>query len=432
MVEAVFDHVRITVFDGMGAGEATSRQSRYPQDEGVNSLVNASRVKALHAPNLLSMGLHQIPGLEGMEIVSNGDIYVRGAYGALTPTFAGNGSPEGHQALMGHIVTDPYLLFDETGFPPEIVNLVTDTATAVLGRETAVVRYPGTDDINGVKFINHPGIGDAHLKSRDNPENPLLIPIYASTDSVLQIALHQEVVPQEQIEELGQAIRQTLDEQGIRIARVIMRPFVGGPEPGTFKRVSADRRDYGVDPDEPTLINHLTQAGIPVYGIGKAPSMLNYSGFDPENVQKLGTDEERMQTIITAIKGYEVGSKSLGFDNLIGTDELFGHTRQPVGYIDHIEMLDSYVGQGMEAMPDNALWIITSDHGNDPTQLRHPNHTNERTPVLVYHRGMKRPIPLGIRASFADVAKTVAHNFGIADQLTHGESFLGKIIYQHP
>jgi phosphopentomutase len=425
----IFKNVRVIIIDGGGCGEALNRRSEYPKDVGVNSLSNASHVEPLDTPVLQSMGLRNVPGLENViTSQTKGTVKVRGAFGALTPTFKGNGSPEGHQALMGHIVKESFRVFDETGFPLEIVDLVEDTIATVMKRPVEVVRYPGTDDVNGVKFINQEGIGDAHLASGKG-EGPLIVPIYASSDSLIQIALHRAVVPQDQIEKIGKAVREAVDRENLRIARIIMRPFVGGPTPGTFTRVSSDRRDYGVDPDGPTLIDHLSEAGVIVHGLGKAASMLNYHGFDPKNIQKLATDEERLSAIISSTADYNNDSNThFSLDNLVGTDELYGHPRKPVEYSRHIAMIDSQLAKGMNEMSDKDLWIITADHGNDPTQTLHNNHTNENTPILVYSRTMQQPIDLGVRFSFADVAKTIAENYGIADKIPNGISFLKELV----
>lgn len=424
MNKRVFDRVRVTIIDGAGCGEAQSRKDQYPQDAGVNSILHAANAKPLDVPTFASLGLRHIPGLETLNMRES-DVPLRGAFGAASPCHTGNGSPEGHQALMGYNVTIPYLYFDKTGFPPHIVKLVNEIASKVLKRETYIVRYPGTDDINGVKFINHPGIGDIHVRSHTNG-GPLAIPIYASSDSLIQIALHQEVVPQMQIEEIGKEVRAAVNKLNLRIARVIVRPFMGGPLAGQFKRVSGDRKDYGVDPDGATLIDHLKDANVPVYGIGKAASMLNYHGFVMENVRKLGSDEERLQAILEDLSENTVPHFS--FDNLIGTDELYGHTRKPAEYSAHISMIDTYVAKGLQLMKPNDLWIVTADHGNDPTQSLHTNHTNENVPIMVYSPRMKKAVNLGLRNSFTDIASTVAENFGIRNVFEDSKSFLTELL----
>ena len=291
-----FDTIAVTVLDGVGCGEAADCPETYPEDRGTNSLLHASDHARLDAPALQSMGIDYIPGLEDMRVGKPTPLHaVRGAYGALEPTFAGKGSPEGHQALMGYEVQKPYLYFDKTGFPPNLIHAIEQEISRLLGRPVQVIRYPGTDDVSGTVFIEYPSIGPVHLSSTHH-DTPLKLPVYASSDSVIQIAIHQEVLPQETIENIGRTVREKVcDALGYRVGRVIMRPFIGTP--GNFERVSADRRDYAVDPDGPTIIDALTDSGIPVYGIGKAPDMLNHRGFPEGSTQKFSDDFERLKAI---------------------------------------------------------------------------------------------------------------------------------------
>ncbi|MCL4374814.1 hypothetical protein M1523_03045 [Patescibacteria group bacterium] len=368
MERPIFKNVRVTVIDGAGCGEAVNKREQNPEDVGANSLLHASQRKPYDALALASIGIQRVPGLEGLQMVQPSDIEVKGAFGAAIPRYAGKGSPEGHQALMGCNTTEEFMFFDKTGFPPEVVKLVEETIKEVMKRDVQIVRNPETDDINGVKFINTPGIGDLHFHSGQAEDGPLMIPIYASSESLIQIPLHQGVVPQAKIEEIGKAVRKAVDEAGYKIGRIVMRPFVGGPSAGQFERISKDRRDYGVDPEGSTLIDHLKELGIPVYGVGKALSMLNYHGVNRDNVQKLDTDEQRLRAIV---------------------DDFARH---------------------------------------DPTQTSHTNHTSENVPVLVYSPRIKGAIDLGARDTFADIAATVADNFGIADKIKDGKSFLGELV----
>ncbi len=419
---ANFNRVAVVVVDGVGCGEAEDASSAYPEDKGTNSLRNAATRRTIDAPALEEMGLGEIPGLEGIHLARTVvRERVHGAFGALEPTFAGNGSPEGHQAIMGHVVTNPYQVFNKERIPPDIERLVEDAVTAVTGRAAIVIRYPETDDISGTVFIDHSEIGPRHFTSKDHSE-PLYVPIYASSDSLIQIALHQEVIPQSKIEAIGQEVRRLLTERGYRIARVIMRPFTG--KPGNFKRVSPDRRDYGVDPDSETVIDQLVRADVPVHGIGKAVAMFNQRGFVQGRSRKLGSDQDRIGAVRDFFSSSEGG---LLLANLVDTDEAFGHRRDAKGYIGHINGISRVVEEVMSAMGTRDLLMITSDHGNDPTHMSHTNHTRELVPLLVGGPAIQRPIALGIRLTFADVAETIGEIFELSDRPPVGKSFLQEL-----
>lgn len=421
-----FESISLVVLDGVGCGPAKDTSEDYPEDTDCNSFQNAAREAAIggtlfDSPALQAMGLKRIDNLGEAPVAHNYD--VQGAFGSLEPTFAGNGSPEGHQSLAGLVTAEPYLLFNKTGIPENIVTEVEDVVAKIIGRPVKVIRYPGTDDINGIKFIQHPDIGLSHYNSKDTASGPLLLPIYASSDSLIQIAIHQDVLDQATIERIGQAVRSMLDDNNFRVCRVIMRPFTG--EPGKFTRVSADRRDYAMNPDGPTLIDHLTEAGIPVFGIGKTPSMFNGQGFPQGRSAKLHDDDEKVKETLARIKRGEPG---LTFTNLVGTDELYGHTRKPVDYIQHLMRMGGVLGEILTAMKDDQLLVVTSDHGNDPTQRLHTNHTRERVPILAAGPRIKRPVELGIRDTYADVAATLAENFGVQNKIPVGQSFLRELV----
>ena len=70
--------------------------------------------------------------------------------------------------------------------------------------------------------------------------------------------------------------------------------------------------------------------------------------------------------------------------------------------------------------------MITADHGCDPGYSATTDHTREYVPLLVLGKQVK-PVDLGTRKSFADIAATVAELLGV--QLdTPGESFINEII----
>jgi len=100
----------------------------------------------------------------------------------------------------------------------------------------------------------------------------------------------------------------------------------------------------------------------------------------------------------------------LVFVNLVDTDMVYGHRRDPKGYHDSVAETDKALEELLSHLGKEDLLFITADHGCDPT-YRGSDHTREHVPLLVYRQG--RPgSNLGIRESFADVAQTLAAFFG--------------------
>ena len=82
------------------------------------------------------------------------------------------------------------------------------------------------------------------------------------------------------------------------------------------------------------------------------------------------------------------------------------------------------IGRILGKLARDDLFIITGDHGNDPT-IGHDKHTREFTPLLV--RGDRiAPNSLAPRDSLADIAATIAEIFGTA-RPEIGKSFLRDV-----
>ena len=85
---------------------------------------------------------------------------------------------------------------------------------------------------------------------------------------------------------------------------------------------------------------------------------------------------------------------------------------------------DEWLGVFKERMNEDDLVIITADHGCDPG-TKSTDHSREYTPLIVFSKHIN-PVNLGIRATFADIGKTITHNFNIGTDLP-GKSFLKEI-----
>ena len=116
----------------------------------------------------------------------------------------------------------------------------------------------------------------------------------------------------------------------------------------------------------------------------------------------------------------------LCFVNLVDFDMLYGHRRDADGYAAALSEFDRWLPQLMEKLGDEDLVMITADHGCDPAYTATTDHTREYVPLVILGKGVK-PVNLGTRTSFADIAATVAQLLDV--QLdTPGESFAKEIL----
>jgi phosphopentomutase len=87
-------------------------------------------------------------------------------------------------------------------------------------------------------------------------------------------------------------------------------------------------------------------------------------------------------------------------------DMLYGHRQDVDGYAAALTAFDSWLPSFMEKMGEEDVLMITADHGCDPGDS-HTDHTREYVPLVVYGNPVK-PVNLGTRSTYADIAATVA------------------------
>jgi phosphopentomutase len=266
----------------------------------------------------------------------------------------------------------------------------------------------GNHAASGTEIIQE--LGDQHRQTGD-------LIVYTSADSVFQIAAHEETVPLEELYRICKIAREILDP--FDVGRVIARPFVGARK-GEYRR-TYNRKDYAMPPPEPTLLDRLTEARIPVVGVGKIPDIYCHRGI-AEEVHTEGNADgmRRTREVMRRVQ------RGLVFTNLVDFDSLYGHRRDPAGYYACLREFDGELAQlESEIDPGRDLVIISADHGNDPT-FRGTDHTREYVPLLAFGPAHAAGVDLGVRSTFADVGATVADVFGVAAP-AHGQSFLREI-----
>jgi len=116
--------------------------------------------------------------------------------------------------------------------------------------------------------------------------------------------------------------------------------------------------------------------------------------------------------------------RGLLFANVIEFDQTWGHRNDVPGFARGLVELDGALPRILGNVQPADLIIFTADHGNDPTTAS-TDHSREAVPLLVVGPSV-RPVPLGERATFADIGQTVAE-FLKLDPLPAGTSFLHEV-----
>ena len=202
------------------------------------------------------------------------------------------------------------------------------------------------------------------------------------------------------------------------VARVIARPFIGKKK-GEFVRTS-NRRDYSLDPFEPTVLDNIKESGLDVLAVGKIEDIFNGKGITDAIHTK-----SNMDGVDETLNYMRQDNKGLIYSNLVDFDSKYGHRRDPEGYKKALEEFDSRLPEIMANMREDDILIINADHGNDPT-YRGTDHTREYIPVMIYGNKIKKGFNLGVKDTFADIGATVADILNVKLP-KHGSSFKGDL-----
>ncbi len=388
--------VALIVLDSVGVG-ALPDADRFG-DAGVDTLGHVKafadeNMGGFRIPNMQAMGLYNIDGL-GLPGVEK----PLGSYGKCMEYAAAKDTTNGHFEIAGLLVDKPNRIFMD-GFPKRI----TDELERRIG-----TRVIGNYLVSGTEVIQV--LGEEHVKTG----YPI---IYTSADSLMQIAMHEEVIPLERQYEICMIAREILTGDDT-VSRVICRPFVGDKESG-FTRTE-NRKDFSIDPPGKTVLDAVKEAGKDVIAVGKIEDIFNRVG-----ITKIDHTKNNHEGIESTIKFLSQDFDGLLFVNLVDTDMLYGHRRNPKGYAEALEYFDSRFPEILSKLREDDLLIITADHGCDPTYTKSTDHTREYTPLLVYGPGFRQGVNLHVRDSFSDIAASIADHLGITFE--NGTSFMPEI-----
>jgi phosphopentomutase len=401
-----FRRAIVIVLDSVGVGELPDAASY--GDQGSNTVGNIAKRVPLKLPTLRRLGFDRIAsigGTPGSDLDcrqgagtsgENRDL-IPSAVGRMAEASAGKDSVTGHWEMMGIVLDRPFPTFPN-GFSPDLLaEFSRRTGRGVLGNTAA----------SGTQIIDE--LGPEHMRTG-------ALIVYTSADSVFQIAAHEAIVPIPELYRVCE-IAYTLAGEGLGVARVIARPFVGAP--GRFTR-TANRRDYALPPSGETLLDRLKAASLPVVAIGKIEDL--FAGRGITHAIHTVSDDEGMDHVERQMR--EVG-RGLIFTNLVDFDSQYGHRNNVEGYAANLERFDARLATLLPQLGDDDCLVVTADHGNDPTTPS-TDHAREYVPLLVMGRHVRAGADLGTRRTFADLGQTLAELFGVGP-LAHGTSFLREV-----
>jgi phosphopentomutase len=385
----------LIVLDSFGIGELPDAPSY--GDEGSNTLRGISRSALFHVPNLTAAGLFNIEGVSAVFPTIAAGVRPGGAYGRMAEASKGKDTTTGHWELAGIVSTRPMPVYPD-GFPPEVLREFEKRT----GHRTLCNRpYSGTDVIRDY--------GEEHVATK-------ALIVYTSADSVFQIAAHEEIIPPDLLYDYCRVARDILQgEHGV--GRVIARPFTGTA--GHFRRTE-NRHDFSLEPPGETMLDSLCRSGLDVLSIGKIQDIFAGRGITEGIVSK--NNGEGIAAIREAM---DRSFRGLCFLNLVDFDMLYGHRNDIDGYAGALSAFDKALPELQDKLRDEDLLIMTADHGCDPSTPS-TDHSREYVPLLVQGPRV-RPVDLGTRTTFADLAATVLDYFEVQGSIP-GTSFLAELM----
>lgn len=367
------DHRRafVVVIDALGAG-AEPDAAQYG-DAGAHTLRHlADAVGGLRLPVLQGLGLGDLGPLRGVPRAAEPALH-----GLLHHLGPGKDSTTGHWELMGVVLDEPLPTYEHE-LPVELMARL----EAATGR-----RLCGGEAVDGLAALERHG--PRHLRTGE-------LIVYTSVDSVVQIAGHEDVIAQRDLEDACAAARIELRGPDA-VGRVIARPFAG--EVGAFRRTTG-RRDFTLPPPARTHLDALAERDVPVHAVGKIDDL--FAGRGISQAHAGATNAQALQLLGELVSGMDHG---LAFANLIETDQIYGHRKDVEGFHAALREIDEAIGGWLGRLGPGDLLIVTADHGVDPA-MTHADHTRERVPLLARFAadgGRRRDGPM------ADVGASVLH-----------------------
>lgn len=369
----------VIVLDGCGAGVAPDAAEFGDKHEPSTLKSVFDSVGGFEAPVLQAFGFLECANIA--KSARDRPLEGRREFGRLKPlSKGGKDSVTGHWEMMGIALDEPFPTYPN-GFPIALIKEFEERT----GRQTI-----GNRPASGTQIIAE--LGELHMESGC----PI---VYTSADSVFQIACHEEVVPIGELYSMCRIAREICVKPN-NLQRVIARPFVGNAKDG-FTRTDG-RKDYPLEPPK----NDVDQIGD-VLGIGVVPELFGGRGF--RQVNRTQNNAEHFVMLKDALES----DARFIFANFEDFDMRYGHRNDPKGFAGCLVEFDGMLAEIFPKLRSDDLFILTADHGNDPTDPS-TDHTREFVPFTCYCPGQPDDcVANKDRDGFAAVGQAVKKWLGI-------------------
>ena len=396
--------VLLLVIDSLGVGAMDDVIEVRPQDEGANTLLHLAESTELHIPNLERMGAGYLVDTPKIKKIPK----PIASFGSSNLAHFGADTYQGHQEIMG---TKPKMPIKKP------FSFYIDKVEKALIEKGYKVERP--DPVHPYLLVNGLVTVADNLEADPGQNYNLTAPLdYITFEEELKIGY----IVRENVE-VGRVI--VFGGKGITIQDILKaveikdNGIVGidAPKSGVYRSGYMVRHlGYGVNPNVqvPTL---LKRAGYQVSLIGKMADVIECEGA--EYLPMVET-EKVLDLVCDKLKTQESG---LIAANVQETD-LAGHSQDPNRYANRLMTVDKRLPEVMSLLTDEDMFVITGDHGNDPT-IGHSHHTRERALLLVFGKTFV-PCNLGTRQTLSDIGATIADYMEV-EKPENGTSFLKEI-----
>lgn len=397
--------VILLVVDSLGIGHMSDVMKVRPQDFGANTFVHLlDNAEDIEIPNFQRLGINKLLSHKRLSNTEN-----LASYGIMELEHYGADSYAGHQEIMGTKPLKPLL----KPFSDYI-----DTVKKALEKEGYKVVIENPD--KPYLLVNDLVVVADNIETDYGQIYNVTAPLdYISFEEVLKIGyIVRENVKVNRVIALGGkevTIDDILNSIEIREDGLL---GVNSPKSGVYNKGYQCRHlGYGVDPEK-QISSILTRKNKEVTLIGKMQDVIQ---SDLANKIPAIDTEYVMEQIVDNMDKVEQGLIAA----TVQETDLSGHAQDVERYAEKLMIVDKYIGKIMDKMSENDIFMITADHGNDPT-IGHSQHTREKTFILTYGKRLKN-VDVGVRKTLSDISATIAEYFNV-EKTENGISFLNTLV----